>query len=153
MTSSIVINTFETSLIFKIKYFSPNYLSYFALMKTIFAFLVALACATVVSGYETFTEPTTITTSADIHVNPEGPPPFEYAPHTARNVKGHRYYVSSANKDNVYEQESKLTDAQLEALRMRAKEVKIQRASGLLPPTERQRQLYSKKVHQMTVFF
>ena len=69
-----------------------------------------------------------------VHVNPLGPPAHAFKPHTVGNVKGHRYYVN-AEQDKIYQYESPLSDAQLAALKIRAKEIKQQRAeNGLVHP-------------------
>jgi len=61
------------------------------------------------------------------HVNPNGPPAHSFKPHTVANVKGHRFYHENES-DQIYEGSSPMSDAQLAALKIRAKQIKQIRA-------------------------
>ena len=67
-----------------------------------------------------------------VHVNPNGPPAHAFLPHKIDNAKGHRYY-SENEKDQIYSATSPLSDAQLAALKIRAKELKQARAEHGIP--------------------
>lgn len=84
--------------------------------------LLALLFTCVAVAYET-----SALYSDTINVNPNGPPPHVYNPHVTNNVKGHRYYDATQEADKIYNQESELTESQLSALRMRAKQVQEER--------------------------
>ena len=126
MTSLVMMN-FKKKISTKF-FIIVSLLMHSAQLFVIFGLLAVVAC---VETYTT-TYPTIGLETETVHVNPNGPPAHAFLPHKIDNAKGHRYY-SENEKDQIYSATSPLSDAQLAALKIRAKELKQARAEHGIP--------------------